>query len=1346
MRALSLILLALALLLLGGLARMTVHNVSRDAPGLLASATRRAAGPTPEYEAALDELEMALRIAQNEGDVETIAGVLLRRGTILRRLHAVEAARADFELLLARYRPGDEPVILQLVGLDVLAGDRSGALERVDALLQESRDSPTAWGWRGRLLVMASDERIAECNQHLYETLPRETAQQGRELVHRLTGMTPEDPLRSSVMFALRELFPTQYEANSREVMRLVGLASEEVTQAREALVESFAGPVRADSALEYLKLLQRGGHDHAAVDFGLAISTHRSVQRDLALMGHLAAALIGLGRAGLAADLIDERLSRRTAPDSRFFRTWCEALVQAQRWPELAFVANQMRIAAEGDEINLPRFYAGLAMSHTGQTRAAAGALERCLAAPAWPMPYAGAEGEAWRLLAACRREEGGGRREWEALRMATELGPDASGEAWLRLAELTEEYEPRSLWEAEEQFAHGMRLLPERLDELMPRWREIGERHLAQTQTRIELEADRLANRGRFVPQARVGAYELLRLAETWWERGKPVGVISAASRLLQSHPGLLPALDLRIRAFLATEDWQAAGADLLERLEHDGAADGTLRRLRALPEGVLTPEQQLRVMRLDPTRTGRIVLARGMRERGEQQRALDGLLSLGLDEFGEAGRLLAAQLLLDLEQPGAAVELLEDLPEDSPRFGDALLLRLQAAAATDSDPQARSLLEPLAARSDLDREAVIARCLELRSAGLLRAARAGLMMLDVRADTRGSDVMLALGVTALLAGDSTLALESLDRAEAFETDGSPALGRVLLALQDRAWSHLPSLARDLHASGLEPNPIQAAILAVLHERLAEGSILAAAGLREEPNDLGWMLATAVSRSMLNDPIEIPAELGESAEPALMDLLHGEAGRRRYPRDSLGLLLALESPPWLPWAVARLDEMVESRVGGPWSAWLLARAHQRLGDGASAIRVLREATGIWPDFAPCWDLLEHCEEERLGRPDHMDLLRLRYERRQALGPRSGEESEDAIVRALSLERAGNVPKALEAARAGGEPRSLLGRTVLARLLHKAGEQRAALEIYREASLSISAEALAELVPELLTFLGAAGHLDPEAVPIPTISGELDHLSRRLPRDARVALARAAHRLDIGTQSWELRVRRAFDVLDDFRAATGGASISSLSPDAVRGWKELLQELDPARAERFVRGELPHDAGSLELWLMLGETLEAQARYPEAIAHYELVLRMMPEAATRGRAAALLASYGVDHDRTSRMLERLEAMKGSSGSDLAYWRARSQARSGGLERSQAIAALAQLWAQPTGIEGEVSRAEVARLYGTLLVQRGQKEDADLAAALLEEARQGVEDPVQLNLILALAHLARQIP
>ena len=195
-----------------------------------------------------------------------------------------------------------------------------------------------------------------------------------------------------------------------------------------------------------------------------------------------------------------------------------------------------------------------------------------------------------------------------------------------------------------------------------------------------------------------------------------------------------------------------------------------------------------------------------------------------------------------------------------------------------------------------------------------------------------------------------------------------------------------------------------------------------------------------------------------------------------------------------------------------------------------------------------------------------------------------------------------------------------------------------------------------------------------------------------------------------------------------------------------MRGWKELLQELDPARAERFVRGELPHDAGSLELWLMLGETLEAQARYPEAIAHYELVLRMMPEAATRGRAAALLASYGVDHDRTSRMLERLEAMKGSSGSDLAYWRARSQARSGGLERSQAIAALAQLWAQPTGIEGEVSRAEVARLYGTLLVQRGQKEDADLAAALLEEARQGVEDPVQLNLILALAHLARQIP
>src|SRR5262245_51337843 len=229
----------------------------------------------------------------------------------------------------------------------------------------------------------------------------------------------------------------------------------------------------------------------------------------------------------------------------------------------------------------------------------------------------------------------------------------------------------------------------------------------------------------------------------------------------------------------------------------------------------------------------------------------------------------------------------------------------------------------------------------------------------------------------------------------------------------------------------------------------------------------------------------------------------------------------------------------------------------------------------------------------------------------------------------------------------------------------------------------------------------------DPQRVSAGMVYSELDLLARRFPDDPLVALAFAQAELANPEVSPAVGISRAYERLDRFRAridarspppgerpllaATDGevpaeeaarpVSLDDLRAGSARQWKDFYERMEPARAEAFVRRELLARPGSLDLWLMLGETFEAQSRREAAIELYELIQRMVPEGRTRRAIAALLASSGADPARVEQNIAeacRLEKRE-APDIDMLFILARSLVTSE-AEQNRGIETLSGLW------------------------------------------------------------------
>ncbi|HUR28163.1 MAG TPA: hypothetical protein VM509_08245 [Planctomycetota bacterium] len=1381
MKVTTWILVTLALIVLCAIGGLMLSGGRADPRDLLESAMRRFNGPEQDTAATLKELELALRSAESDNDGELAADILITRGRVLADAKAYGPARADLERALEHYRPGAVDIEIALVDLDERTGDLQAALARALRITEREPAQLEAWTHAGHILTRMSEERLAELESVCDANLSDADAARALGYARRAAGMDADDPLRVSQLTGLRSLFTPPDQTDSLRCLLLVDQASAASSRARDALVRSFAGQLDPLAVRAYLDLLSRSGRTQDAVDFGLAVVPQRSINSSPQFMQRIARVLIDAGRPLAAHEAID-RLNRSSQGGQQFLETWSEALYKAQRWRPLLAVASLMHKAGDARGRSIAVFYMGIARSKINQLPGSGKALEIYLATDRIE-PFPGALALAWRTLAEDCRAQGQVAKEREALQAAVALEPDQDGSAWLRLFQILQEGGPDNLGQAEICLTRALCTLPKRTAELMPTWVDIGRKRMRASGTELELLLADQRKTGHVGPAPEAGPFELFRFAEMHRDAKEPGAAAACARRLLLAYPGFLPALDILGDALRDMSDWDAAAQTWIERFRRDPSDPFALRRLTRLPPATLTSRQLIELMQLDPENTGRLEVARTLMDEGRAEAALAGLLALPLEPLGDEGVMLASELLIATDKQQDALAMLARLGPQRRASSRAFELRLDAARLAGDEERLLEVVRDPPAGVKLDPAAMIQRVDGMLAHGQVAAARALLTLLDSKTETRTRDVLLRLATIALLDRDAVAVGEALDRAEAFDTRGSVAFGRVLAALESRVYTRLPLDVRALRETPFQPTRAQTAILSILDERQGDARRLIAEGKRQQPKDPHWNLLECALDVLAGKTPDVSAIVDASGADETLYLLRG-GDRERDPRRLFAHLLALDDPDWRLWAVADYARLAPPVVGSLWATYEVGRGLSAAHFAVQAEKTWRGMLRVWPTFEPAWNGLEQVRLERLKRFDHPDMVRLRAERRRAVGSRPGEEAEELLTQAWAQELAGNLGGALDSVRGAvaQDPALTPAWFKLGQIAHRIPHWSEALDALKHAVRATDPAANSPVVEELVAVLREARAAAPADFPGELVRSELADLAARFSEDPSVALAQARAELDQEDISPAVRVARAYERLDRFRlhlddqaaihakepafalearafrpetlfAAAAGyeprrRSLDTLRPGSTGAWKDFYQSLEPARAEAFVRDELSRRPGNLELWRMLGETLIAQDRRAEATQLFELVARMVPDGQTHRALARLYAEAGADHAKVEASIAAAVTLEGRKAPDvdLLYARAKSLTSSS-AHLQEGVQVLESLWQQRDSAIGRIKDVDIGQLYGTTLVQRAEPADRLLATSLLQEVSAAItNDRARKNLVDALALLAQQIP
>lgn len=1334
--------------LLGGL---LFSGGERTPKELLESARRRANGADPDFRGALSDLDTALKLALQEkpsAEKKLVADILVTRGTMLRGVNAASQARTDFQAVLDTWRPGDPEVELKLVDLDMRDGALDAALERTVNLLKREPDQIQAWTARGLILSQIVDQRLDKADQTIRSVMAEEEATTAHgQLVH-AAGMDLSDPLRLAVIHDLRSHFESTEEEEARAVLRIADDCSRDLADARNSLVQSFRGKPTRDAIDAYLRILDMSGRRTDSVDFGEAAVVHPVANGDREIMLSILKGFMAMGRPEIGCELVDLRFARGVVPDQDFFTIWCEALYRAERWRQLTYIASQMHQYCDSEHKSLAQFYLAVSQARDHQCGQALNSLGRYLQREA-AEPFPGALAIARREQAHCAKAQGEVFNEKPALIELLHLDPNGSGDDWLRYAEVLRQTEPESLDKIEDALTNAVRLLPDKRNDLMPMWAEAGETRLKASGIVVELLFDELNSQGQSTPAGPAGPYEIWRLAELHQNHDNIPQATAACHRLLDAFPGFLPAIDMLADIALAQGDQKGAAEMWLEHLKKSGAEPLILRRLAKLPDTVLTNTQWLELVKIDPERTGRLLAARTLRQDDRSLDALTGLYSLDTAPLGDEGRLLIGQLYADLKRWAPALETLIEIKPGSPQFGEALPLALQAAVNLQDGAKLKTLISQVGKEANLDPLGVLVGTDLLISGGYSDEAGELCRGVDSQPANRSGGVMLRLAQLDMLADRHHDAQENLERAEAYEENGSPEIGRLLFALDDRIWSRLPFYVRELTQTHIRPNEVQSTILALFDERVDECERMITQGTHANPDEPYWPLVDAAVELLRGTSASEIRPFGNENAAETIAFLRGDANERD-PRQALGIVFASQSRSWMAWAIAQCTKVAPPAPGSMWPAYIAARGELDIGHRDRAEVILHNLVKSFPSFAPGWALLEDTVQKRVGRFDAIELVRLRDERRKALGAKSGEEAEELLVKSWALEAEGKTDEAADKAREAldANPTLLPALTKLADLERARGHWQDAIAADARACEIAPVDSNSEVVSDFVELLNQAALKAPTQVPPSLRAAKLETLSRRFRRDPMIALELAKLDTQLAPTMPAVGVARAYERLQRFRSATQDSSIESLRPGSTRRWKEFYSALDPARAESFVRSEVEKRPGSIEAWLMLGECLADQGKPDEAIELYELVQRMVPDGKTRRAIAWLLSETGRDLDKVKESIAaamKLEHLN-EPDYDLEFTQARALVHAGPSTRDAGIDTLAKLWSDRSRATGRVTVADVGQFYGTALVQRAQYADRQLASEVLTEVIGMVEDPARKNLVRALEHLALQIP
>jgi hypothetical protein len=1323
---------------------------------LLATAQARLEAVPPDYERALYELNLALDQLGPGEDLELEQQLLEARAGTQERRGIRQAAMRDFRRLLEMQPENEEQLRQRLARLQLDERQHEGLSQTLDPILQK-----TPWHSGVKLLLgLSAMRRGSELERPLLESLslslPPRLFKEAEAIARRARSEDPAAPERGALLAEFKAVLEPELGSLSADRVAELERIGEHVAEARGLFTEALLGYAHAEAAWMLAGIFLDAGRAELAAELLLAANLQPQVLASLPAQQVLARALRRMGRPQSANQIIDRSFPAQINESlvSEFLPEWGQILYESKDWRRLQVIARRIGViygfqpAAQAQR-DAGNFYAGVAY-HALERYADAEAALSAFARPEAQEPHPGALAEAYRTLADVYRQQGLSGAELANLQSGLELEGERWPEAWLRVADLLHERpsEQRSSLTA---LARALSLDPGRESSELQRFEAWGRAHLASSGLDPELLRELLARQGRAFPADSDDLYLLLALARLNVQLGQSHAAHLCLDQIETLVPAFGPALDLR------AEQYQLEGLEerrieaLLRRVARPGHPEAAMRALRqARAEGRLDERQRLTLLELDGAVSGVLTFARQALDRGRADLALRGLqpaLAAAPAALGAEGLCLAAEAELALGQAGRVEARLASIGPQDPLAVRALGLRLSAALDLEQADALLPLIDSSVETGRIAERDAIELVDDLLERGLLVPARRLLDNLDADPRTRSADTTLRLAVAALLAGQGGPSAEAWDRTEAWFEDGTPALGRVLLAIQTAGWRSLPERVREARSALPEGDAFTAAILAALEERLDEALALAQAGEREAPQEPVWTLLRLAIQSLRAEPLTPPASFGAEARLETQALLRGGGERRRDPRQTLLVLLCLERPVF---QFLSRDLLRRASPEAPlWSGFLEARRLLARGERRAALEKVSALTLAFPGFGPAWDLAEQLLAEELEQVDHPELLALRARRAAQApaepgndGPRSAAE---LISTALARSNAGAADEALQWCQRAIQrfPEDASARWFYAQLLASADSHEAALNQATTFAELASAQALGWHLTELLDLFWEA--YSRGALSAAGLLVELDALALRLPEDPLVALAQARYELLTHPENRRIGVERAWNRLEKFRAASGDVPLDSLRRGATQAWLGLYETYAPELGERLVRAELARRPEDLDLWLMLGRCFEAQNEPTRALEHYEALRRMLPDTRAIARICELLAELGTDHARLERELSQWSSLDRLSpeAPRPRFLRGKSLVVGRQGVAIEGLELLSGLWDQRQQIASVVAGADLGLVYGSALLRRGDRADRERIRSVFEASLELEQDALRRDLLRALLNLSR---
>lgn len=1356
-------LFGLALVVCVGLIAMVQRQAQKTPDVFFASVVEQIEAGHYDDELALANLDLALDRARTAEDPALVSAVLLARGKLLTRIGSWDRARADLETVYEE-RGGPRDIDLLLADLEARSGDVRKALVRVEGQL--ARDPSDAAGWQraGKLHEQAAQKALERALASVAHELVPEDAARGRELATRLASLDPTDPARYSLAHRLRALYSPARGEETELLLRVCDEAARDAQGARESYTRALQLAVEPESVRGLMQLLDQAGRPEEAATLLTAAWRVPELRADLGVTSQSLRTLETLGRRRFGSDITLQWLNRQLPAPPSFYLETSRALFAAAQadpknprlWPALDTSARKLY---DVDVAEASTVFFFLGMSHMRQADRFKDLYEMAQlelgakflnASGNVSEPVPGARAIAHRELAHAARVLGQAQAEREQLTGALALEPDFDGALWLRLAELQVASPNASYRDPETRYAKGMRLLPARVAELMPRWKELGELELRAAGIDPETLRTEDQQKRIWTPPGDASPYELFRLAQVHLEHGDAPRARVYARKLLSDLPGFLPALDLAIEVARRENTTRELVELCVQRLAVHRADENLIELLQGLPNDAIEPAQRVELMRGDPERFGRVTVARALAQRGETLRARKLLDAAGLEQLSRGARVFAARLAYELEDPKRALDVLDGLGAGDaagPRRPDEIELYVRAGVRAGDSVRLVAGLERLTAEAPADARPWYALADQLMLANMPSVARTLLDRLDLEEHLRGPEVLRRLQLCAITERDTAAASLYGARAQAFETNGGYEFGRLLAAIDAEHWEDVAADAGALAESRWRATPLQRAILALLAEQPAEAAdAVAIAGENAPP---AWALVDAACAALAGRTWQAPAELGPTCTAETELFLRG-AEKEADARQALAIALASTTPLGQGWARARLEDLPRKTRGALWRNWLLAVLAREQGDSRAERELLHALVGRHPGFVPAWDAYERM----LGGPntDPAVAAALRERRAQALGGTRAGPAELAIAEAQNLAARGDLPAALAAARRAVEfpQRQGRARREYALRLEDTGDFRAAIVEGKKALDVLLARADSEFLGRHLALLDRNADTEPPALADGELREHLATLKARFPRDPRVVLTLARQDLASEPRNPSIGVARALARLDAFRSRHAQKSLEELARGSLARWLEFYLEIDPEHAQELALAERLLDPGNVETWIWCARARAARGDLDAALAELRVVDRLVPNAGVPREILRLSVRRELSTEALAQLLTDVRTSESLAENDaeLKLLRAEAVWCNGPRSAPNVIEILGPLEsAFPAGSALAVRRG---LLFGAALCVRALDADPNTQAQGDRERAQSVlavvlaqlEDPYRAHLARALQGIA----